>query len=250
MCRNLIFFVRKAATKIPECVLETLVNSAVTNNDGFALFALTKNGTVYDRTLSLYKHIKLLFKLAEEDVMFLHVHQRAATAGQVNVDNVHLWKYGDVFFSHNGTVAKYATFGYSYYSAMFDTVVYKGLNDPESDSKKFFNNNAPLLEKYFKSGKVSEIKKLCQKDGLWGVVMLNSVRGEFIVLGVGKPVYLYTFNDFGIVSNTLVEGLSSAASCEVVKGRAGTDKLFYRKYRYAKVAVKNHQPTDWYLEYF
>ena len=247
MCRNLIFSsITQSGARVPVEIFESLLDSAKNNDDGFALFILYpdyENHIV--RTLSFYEYVKALLELDSDNerILLMHTHQRAATAGSVTVDNVHLWIENNIAFSHNGFVLKYAPHMVSINPYIYKIPVTGEKSDTkcdiktkDSDSKQFFYNNVDEISRCLRKNNPDKLIALCRKENLSGIVMVNNINnGRFMAVGVGRTVHLYisTERDYIAISNieTIELRRQKHIECEWIYGTAGTPHFSFKKSR-------------------
>ncbi|MEM0295411.1 MAG: hypothetical protein QW221_04555, partial [Candidatus Korarchaeum sp.] len=176
MCHNVILYSRERA-RIPDALFEDLLRSAEDNPDGFAIFYLTAKGdSVLRRTLLLREYREVLSDASYADLRTLHVHLRRASCGVVSEENVHLWAYGDMILSHNGSVRKYC----------------KSSKQDKSDTLMFFSERKEGLYQALKNYNRAKVMEIAKQDELYGILFIQSMRdGSFIGVGVEKGIYLY-----------------------------------------------------------
>ncbi|MEM1673123.1 MAG: hypothetical protein QXT86_13820 [Archaeoglobaceae archaeon] len=259
MCRNLMFVTLKQnGSRIPICVLEDILKSAIYNNDGFGIYVKFMKREFLVRTLSLFEYTRALVRLENENIILLHTHLRAATSGLISIENVHLWSLNGIMFSHNGYVSKYTANACSTVKIrLFRKKIIEKKNEnkeinKDSDSKQFFFNNSDKIAQYLLESNIKGLKEICKNEGLYGVVMINDRNGNFTALGLGKPLYLYVLkkNKALIVSNTsMYISNANEIKCESVRGQAGEPKFYYKKWKEGKIIEiykNNWYWYDWY----
>jgi hypothetical protein len=91
--------------RIPWAVAYNIISHLYTNSHGFYLYSASPD--YYVRTLDLVFYKQLLLKVLNEGPRNAHLHFRLATSGLVDVNNVHGWKVGNYYVTHNGIVTSY-----------------------------------------------------------------------------------------------------------------------------------------------
>lgn len=258
MCRNLIFAsVDSRGSRMRRELLESLLESAKTNDDGFALYALYPDyETLKVRTLSLYEYVKTLLSLEDVELLLLHTHQRAATMGSRSVDNVHLWESHGLLFSHNGFVFKYYVPTLTHWSIYSYTGWEErcSITGGESDSRLFFTGNAEEMRVALDRGDPRHLQMICERESLSGIVMVNDVEtGRFMAVGVDRSlnVYINRKTRTVTVSNTPIYNLTGEThlECEWIYGTPGTTRITFKKSKRKQKAytyVKGIYPDYWY----
>ena len=152
-----------------------MLNNMRTNKDGFGI--RVDNEIVRTTNHNNFLHYILSNSMAIDRARLTHIHFRLATSGLKNDDNVHLWKIGGYYCSHNGIASGY---GYN--------------KDGNADSYEFFKSIEDKIAKEDIKGISSALSDIN------GIVFLTREDGRRIIAGSsGKPMKMYLFKNNAIV---------------------------------------------------
>lgn len=187
MCIIYSIFKQKENPEIQKQLIDLFFESQKDNTDGIGIVAFDKNLKLsrYIRTFIVdYPTIEKVFDKSP----FINIHFRNGTSGEVNQKNIHFWKKGDWFFSHNGTCTTYKT-----------------ILGKKTDSLIFFEK---LFKRKFlkKNGKI-EIEKIRNfLSGLqwWGRFVLINQKSKKIYFFGSFESYLLGDNCL-IISSTKIQ---------------------------------------------
>jgi len=188
MCFNMVSYpINRQYVEMPDWLLEAIVRESFSNDDGYAVYAITPEGEVYVRTVKFREFLKALAGI--EHYSFLHIHLRAATSGHIDKENVHLWEVSGYLFSHNGLVTRYA-----------------GGQDGMSDSRAFVSS--PEFASILASKDFGKLAEYVKRAGFTGVAFITKRGGgEAYMISRGKYGKLYTLEDRVIYSNDYLGGI-------------------------------------------
>ncbi len=172
-------------------VLMNTLHYAYSNPHGFAIRVDDK---VVMRTLDIdkYKNFIINSRSEIEDSMLVHVHYRYATSGRIDENNIHLWKVGRYYASHNGSIPGYG-------------------NMEISDSLSWFLENEEDIEK-------EDLDALANSSSeAWGVFLLSKEDMSKLMIGsAGKPIQVQLLDDVIILSSAKVDYKPSLTTTEVI----------------------------------
>jgi len=170
-----------------------MLHNMKTNKDGFGIrvddeiIRTTNNKNFLNYILSN--------SIAIDRARLIHVHFRLATFGLINDNNVHLWKIGGYYCSHNGVASGY---GYN--------------KDGNADSYEFFKSTEDKIAKEDIKGMSKALSEIN------GIVFLTREDGRRIIAGSsGKPMKIYLFKNNTIVLANQDIKFSNKAVIPVVK---------------------------------
>jgi hypothetical protein len=122
---------------------------------------------------------------------------------RISVDNIHLWKYGDYYFSHNGTVSKYSKYVYFNFNDGIDTCDISDSRQMFSDKQFQKHFNKLIREITTNSNKVIKTVKAVynylDSIGFYGIIMANNE--EHAVIISNKKFYIYYHNGSIVYAN-------------------------------------------------
>ena len=234
MCFNMIYISKNLVRETPEAILAAVFEQYKKNNDGYSMHAIVYDEnigrfkSVVVRTLKIHKFITVLANL--RNIKIIHVHMRDASAGSVSIDNVHMWRVGDFYFSHNGSVYKFVSKNRGSELDMYSRYgYYHHLDDPEfleymyyriemegcSDCEVHENLSAPSDTRMMISDErfVEAVKKLdlssildaMHEMSFWGVAMLTRFNGSLAIVISTKTFYIKKNENEILVSNVKID---------------------------------------------
>ena len=206
MCYNAVVINRKPKT-LDRDIRKEIIGYMQTNKDGYGVLRDDEIIRILDRE----EAVKFINKKVKCRV--LHVHFRQATSGSITVDNVHLWRHNNFYFSHNGTVMKYSKHIYPYINFTSDRIETGDLSTCDlSDSRLMFsskefqryfskvvkeitagNNNAKAVKS------VKAIYNYLTSIGFYGIIM--STNTDYAVIISNKKFYTYYHKGAIVFSN-------------------------------------------------
>jgi hypothetical protein len=154
----------------------------------------------------------------ERDPILLHIHLRAASAGSISEENIHMWRVADndnyYYVSHNGIVSRFSSvYRYSSTSiySSYSSYVYQhnqGLGDalknnvPDvstlSDTRQMIEQHEfreALLKKDLK-----KLSSILTDYGFYGVMFATNPR-EIVAVSKNKSIKILAYNDILFMSN-------------------------------------------------
>lgn len=180
MCFNLIWF-----GKFDKRVFrKIIIDKARYNRDGYFI----ESNDIYLRTLNFSNFISEIDKIADNSKELIHLHLRQKTAGKVNEENIHGWKFANWTFSHNGHV-------YGLKSI-----------DGHSDSFNLFKKITESLS--YDNVKLKNLKDTIENSGFYGVAfLLNRENKRLVVISADKYANIYRKDNYTIISNEPIDDL-------------------------------------------
>jgi len=189
MCFNIVIYnpYRKNLSK----VFNVINKNTVWNSDGFSIWA----PEIYLRTLNLKEFLEIQSKAEKSEIV--HIHFRKASAGAINHDNVHMWKIGDYYVSHNGFVGKYSQYPNLYkYFHWYDNVFYVA---SESDTYQLVHEE--MFKEFLEKKNWKELYSYLRVvEDFYGVMFLTN-ENEMIGIGMRKQIHVTYYKDILMFSN-------------------------------------------------
>jgi len=184
----------------------------LSNRDGYGLWSYDPD--VYARSVKMED----FWRWWEEarSARLIHVHFRAASSGSVDLDNVHMWRVGDYYVSHNGYVLEfmdsYADWGllwsrprgkrgrYLWWDedVVEGAVPKEGGGHEDSDTLKLVRTYG--FREAVEKRDLGELAKMLRCTGFFGVMFLTKPT-EVIAISKGKPLYVYDFSGILVLVN-------------------------------------------------
>jgi len=148
------------------------------NGNGYSLWAHSPDA--YVRTLDYGE-----FKAALRGVLsakIVHYHLRLASSGDISIENVHMWKVGDYYVSHNGFVSAYRG----------------GLGDGPSDTYQLVMSDE--FREAVEARDWEYLGEVLKEVGFYGVMFLTSPE-SVVAVSLHKTVKVHDFGDVLVLSN-------------------------------------------------
>lgn len=209
MCFNIVIINPNADPLAFNILFSSFLEKKRMNDDGYSIW--TSNG-VYLRTLKEEEFKEFLMEKRGEikSAKVIHMHLRAASAGSVSQENIHMWKVGNYYVSHNGHFfGSYRVYSYYRYNRHEEGWYhYFGYNrvrvrveEGKSDTLKFLEKKE--VKKAIEKENWKELLKLIKKENGWGVFFLTS-ENKVIAIPEGKDIKVLKVNDLVVLSNDAV----------------------------------------------
>jgi len=176
MCINIVGF-GNDREEIREVLESVFIKYSKSNRDGFFVGDI-KNHKI-TRTLDSKVALKEVKAL---NTTYAHMHLRYATAGLIDEKNIHGWKFGEYYVSHNGY--------YGYITSY--------LGDDNSDSYIMFSS----LDYTSMDSLLNSINKLRNK--IYGILFLTS-RTNIVAVAVSKDMHIYKTRENVYFANVPLE---------------------------------------------
>ncbi len=182
------------------------------NKHGFSFHAIVDDNDVVLRTLDPKRYLSELENIVGKSPRLLHVHLRLASAGEVNEGNVHMWRVGRYYVSHNGSVLHFAPISEPYlYRYLYQAHLQCDQCDIDVESDTLqLSAKSDTLQLVESSDFINAVGALDSKPGeLWDVltmygfygVMFMTSKDEVVAVSVKKPMYIYATRDLLIFVN-------------------------------------------------
>ena len=167
------------------------------NKDGYGILKDDK----LLRTLDKDEALKFINE--KEPCKIMHCHFRMATSGKISQENVHLWKFDNVYFSHNGYVREYSNYNYPFryypfrYSYSYKEISTCDINESDShlmfkskDFLKHFNKLVKSVDKNTLRG-VKALYTHLDNIGFYGIIMANDYRYVYVISNKKFNIYYH-----------------------------------------------------------
>jgi hypothetical protein len=186
------------------------------NDDGFSFYAVIDDEEVVVRTLDKDRFMSELRGVLDEDPFLLHLHLRAASAGSISEENIHMWRVADnnnyYYVSHNGFVSRfYSVYRSSSTYNIYGSYVYQNNQGLGGASKNYapdvstLSDTRQMIEQHeFRDALLKkDLKKLSSiltDYGFYGVMFATNPR-EIVAVSKGKSIKVLAYNDILFMSN-------------------------------------------------
>ena len=220
MCFNMAILLsdEELFSEVKDDIIDVIADMSQFNSDGFSIHYVGSKSRVV-RTLDLYSFIEEIEKI--DKAKMIHVHLRARTSGDISIDNVHMWRVGDFYFSHNGFVLSYVYSVYKEHHRFSDSYML-------AHDKEFINTvmNNP-----------EDLPILLSDRDFHGTAILSRVDGSEVLAYSNATMFLLIDDDVAALSNVLVfEGqkplrglyrITNCCSVEKIADAVGGYRYYY-----------------------
>jgi hypothetical protein len=191
--------------RFPEVLVDIVKDEMRINKHGFSFHAVVGEDDVVLRSLDAKKYLSELKNIMEKSPRLLHVHLRLASAGAVNEENIHMWKIGRYYISHNGSVLQFACDTEPYpYQYLYRSSRLPSCGGVKSDTLQLIESSEFTSALNSIDNKPKELWSVLQKHGLYGVMFMTSEH-EVIAISARKPLYIYATKHLLIFVNEPIE---------------------------------------------
>jgi len=186
MCFNIVIY--NPNGKNLKKIFRAINRYARINKDGFSIWT---SDNIYVRTLDFNEF--LLAQTMARKSEIIHTHFRLASQGAVNLENVHMWKVGNYYVSHNGYVGKYClqwnlcTLDKYFPGVYYPIPTMPMVNDTKSDTYKLITDEN--FVKYVEQKSWEQLMQYLRSVNFYGVMFLTN-ENEMIGLSVNKGIHI------------------------------------------------------------